>query len=291
MQIPARQRGRQMHGRRLIVGANRATNPARRGIQTCGAPAHVRGEDALCRQIAGVQKRRKPPIIQTLGHDRPMHRNERHAEPACCLLRQQFADSRFRRRQQHAGRGIRRVLQSLVRTVHTDQAFDAVVVRRDLFVRDRPVAAQAIARVRFEIVGTIAKRDAAPVIGASAEHARSPPPELTQRIIAGARVRLARNLPAAIDRGIVEAEGFVGRAFAAQRRHEGRVKHRCFAIRGIAAAGFEHQHLHAFERQRVGRLPARGAGADDNHVEFSILGCAGSDKRHGSFSEVAANSV
>ncbi len=166
----------------------------------------------------------------------------------------------------HAGRGVRRVLHAVVVAVHADQHFDLVVVRRDVFVVERPVEAEPVARVRLEIVRAVAQRDAAPVIGAAAEHARAPPPEALLFVFRCVRVRLARNLPAALDGGIVEAEFLVGRRRAAQRRLVGRVEHRRLGLGHVVAARFEHQDLRAVHRERVRRLAARRAGADDDHV-------------------------
>src|SRR5690242_2144253 len=71
-----------------------------------------------------------------------------------------------------------RVLHVVVAAIDADQHLDLVVIRGEIGIVHGPVEAQPITRVRLEIVGTVAQRDAAPVIGAPAEHARPPPLEL-----------------------------------------------------------------------------------------------------------------
>src|SRR5580692_10625129 len=58
-----------------------------------------------------------------------------------------------------------------------DVAFDFVVVRREFLVGDGPVVAEAIARAGFEIDRRKTQSNAAPVIGAAANDARSKPLE------------------------------------------------------------------------------------------------------------------
>ena len=140
----------------------------------------------------------------------------RASRARCLTSRSRHA--RLGRRQQHAVGRIRRVLHAVVRAVHADQHLDLVVVRREILVVHGPVEAEAVARVRLEVVRPIAQRDAAPVIGAAAQHARAPPLELARRIVGGAGVGLAGHLPAAVDGRVPEAEGLLGRAGAAQRR-------------------------------------------------------------------------
>src|SRR5207247_3496497 len=58
---------------------------------------------------------------------------------------------------------------------NADQPVDLFVVRLEVVVADRPVVAEAIEALAFEIVGSEAQRDAAPVVRAAAEHARAEP--------------------------------------------------------------------------------------------------------------------
>ena len=196
------------------------------------------------------------------------------------LLRIQFADAQLGRRQQDARRGIRRILQPFVRAEHADQHLHLVIVRRDIVIADRPVKAGAKSRARLEVVGPIAQRDAAPVIGAPAHHALPPPLELIRRFRVRIGVRLARDFPAAVDRAIVEAVLLVRRGHAPQRSLARQLKHGHLGGRIKRTARFEHEHLHAFHGQRVGRLAAARAGADDDDV-VRILKCVWRDDWHG----------
>ena len=182
------------------------------------------------------------------------------------LLHQVIADQGRGRRQQTARRGIWRVLESFGGAVHADEPLDFVVVRRHVLVGDGPVDPQAVAAVRLEIVGPVAQRDAAPVVGAAAEHARAPPGEAAVRIVRGLHVRFAGDRPAAIDRGVVESERLFRRRGAAQRRLIRRLKHRGFLFGHVVAPRFQHEHLDAFHAQGIGGLSARGARADDDDV-------------------------
>ena len=59
----------------------------------------------------------------------------------------------------------------------SDIGLNFVVVRRDVFVADRPIVAHAVMRANFEIHRSHAKGDASPMIGASADNARAKPAE------------------------------------------------------------------------------------------------------------------
>ncbi len=72
IQVPGRECGRQMHRRRLIVRADRATAPARRRPEAGCAAAHVLGEDPLSVRIARMQARRRISVIQRLSQHRAM---------------------------------------------------------------------------------------------------------------------------------------------------------------------------------------------------------------------------
>src|SRR4029077_18722841 len=76
-----------------------------------------------------------------------------------------------------------------------DVAFDFVVIRGKIFVTDRPVVAEAIARAGFEIDGRKTQSDAAPVIGAAADDTRAEPREIGA---GSGSVGLAGNFPGAV---------------------------------------------------------------------------------------------
>ena len=197
------------------------------------------------------------------------HRNS-HARAA--LFDQEVADQRLRRRQQHAIRRAGCVLEAVVGAVHAYQHLDLVVIRREILVAHRPVEAEAVTRMRLEIVGAVAQRNAAPVIRAPPEHARAPPDELARRIVGRAGIGLTRNLPAAVDGCIPKAEGLLGCARTTQRRVGVGLEHRGFSGRLVIAARFEHQHLGAVHGERVRGLPAGRTGAHDDHVIGVLVG-------------------
>ncbi len=83
-----------------------------------------------------------------------------------------------------------------------DELLGLVVVRREILVADRPVEPESVTGLRLEVVVGEAQRDAAVVIGASAEDARAEPREVAARRDG---VRLARELRAAIGGAVGEA--------------------------------------------------------------------------------------
>ena len=195
------------------------------------------------------------------------------------MLGEQFTGAHLRRRQQTTGRRIRRVFQSFIRAVDTDQHLGLVIVRREILVGHRPVEAEPVSRVRLKIIGPVPERDPAPVIRAAAEHPRAPPPELSCRIARRTGVGLAGHLPAAIDRRVVETKGFIRRARTAQRGLIVGLKHRRFLYRVVVSPRFEHEDLRALHRERVGRLATAGTGADHDHI-VNRLRLAGANVGH-----------
>jgi hypothetical protein len=99
------------------------------------------------------------------------------------------------------------VRQIVVVAEDSDQLVDAIIVRSDVRVSDRPVVAQAIATLRPEILGAESKRDASPVIGAATDHSRAPPLEVGAL---GVGERLTREVPPA-DAAIELTEGMIRR--------------------------------------------------------------------------------
>ena len=160
------------------------------------------------------------------------------------------------------------VAQSFLRSEHADQAIDLVVVGRHVVVGNRPVVAESVVAFRLEIVGAEAKRDAAPVIRAAAEHSRAPPVELRSF---GFRVRLAVELPAADAR--VE---FTERAFFRARAATGRLIwpfHHGRILRVVPrTAGFEHHDVRTGLGEDVRGHAAARAGAHDGDVVHQAFG-------------------
>src|SRR5690606_32949700 len=207
-------------------------------------------------------------LAQRPGQHGPVHRHRRDA----VLLRrggdQQFRNARDGRRLQDPVRGRWHVVQAGIGAADADQGFGPVVPGGDLVVLERPVRAEAIAAFSLEIMRAETQRIAAPVVGASAQHARPPPQELAAF---GGGVWLVRHLPAAAHGGIVETEVLVRRGSAHQWRVDVAPEHRRFRPRVVMAAGFQHQHLVALAGQFVSGHGAASAGADDQHVMGEIV--------------------
>src|SRR5450755_2604946 len=192
--------------------------------------------------------------------------DHRNAQTARALRDQKIADYGLRRRQQASRCGVRRVLKSVVAAIDPDQQLDPVVVGSQIRISQRPVETQTITAAALEIVGAVAQGDTAPVVGAAAEHARTPPVKTPRIVLTCLDVRFTGDLPAAIDCCIVKAETFVRRGGGAERRLVRSLKHWSFSFGAVAAAGLKHQNLCAFHTQGVGALPARSPGTYDDDV-------------------------
>src|SRR5437868_4336070 len=126
----------------------------------------------------------------------------------------------------------------------------------------RTLVEEAVATLRFEVVGAEAERDANPVVGATTHHSRPPPPEPSAF---GLGERLSLQLPAP-DAGIEFSEGPVGCGCSASRRGIRHAKH-CGIFRIVPRpSGFEEQDVGAGARQRVGSHSTARAGTDDDNV-------------------------
>ena len=117
------------------------------------------------------------------------------------------------------------------------------------------------------------------MIRASAQHARTPPPEVTfsARLV---RVGLARHLPAA-DVRIVEAEIAIRSRCAAQWSHLRCVEHRRLLHRLVIAPRLDHEHLHAVQGENHRRHAATGARSDDDHIILRLCFAFGEDRHWG----------
>ena len=258
IEIATRQSRRQMHGDRLVVGAHRAATVARGCPQARCAAAHPLGRELLRGDIPGMQARRIALVIERAGEHRAVAGDHGYPEAPGALLHQPITYQWRGRRQQTAGRGVRCVLEPLVAAIDSDQQLHLVVVRCEILVRDGPVESQAIAAARLEIVGTVAQRDPAPVTGAAAQHATTPPPEAPGRILRGPHVGLPGYLPAAIDGRVVEAEDLVRCRDGAQRGHVRCLEHGGLALGGVLAPRLEHQDLRAVHAEGIRGLAPRG---------------------------------
>ena len=146
---------------------------------------------------------RHSAIVRLRDH-REARGNAPDVEPVGRVLHHQLVAARRWRRQKIAARMVRQIV---VVAEDSDQLVDAIVVGSEIRVCDRPVVTQPIATLRPEILGAEAKRDAPPVIGASTDHSRAPPPEVGAL---GVGERLAREVPPA-DAAVEFAEGMIRR--------------------------------------------------------------------------------
>src|SRR5256885_6975961 len=131
----------------------------------------------------------RPPVQRTGENGEPRW-NTRDVEAPGRLLHQKLVAARLGRRQEEA---VRSIGKSLLAPKDPDQLFNAIVVRPNVIVRDRPVVAEAIGRFVSEVTRAEAQRNAAPVVRPSANHARAPPAEF---VPLGDSVRLPRPVPA-----------------------------------------------------------------------------------------------
>ena len=128
---------------------------------------------------------------------------------ARCAINRSLTKGCRRRQQASRGEEFGVFSKPVVAAVHADQKLDLVVVRRDILIPDGPVDAQAVPGLRLEVVGAVAQGHAPPVIGAAAQHPRSPPIEAPRIVFARAHIGLPGHAPTTVHRGIVEAEWLV----------------------------------------------------------------------------------
>ena len=255
-----------MHGRRLVVGLDRAAAAAVGRPEAGGALLHGLGEDLLRLGIVRVQAGRKIHVVLARRKDGAVDRDHGDAELGDVLLDVEFAGAGLGRGQQRTVRGVRRILEAFVGPIDADEHLDLVVIRGDVFVADRPVKAKAVTGIGLEVIRPVTERDAAPVVGTSAEHAGAPPVETLLGVGRSLGVRLPRNLPAAVDGRIMETERFLTCAHGTQGRIGLGLEHRGLGDRVVIATSLEHEDLHAVHGERVGGLTAARAGTDDDHV-------------------------
>ena len=266
VKVAGREGRRQVHGGRLIIGLDRAATSAVGRPETRGAFLHGLRDDLLSFGIIRVQAGREVHVVLTGGEDRAVDRNHGDTELGDVLLDVEFAGAGLRWREQRAVRGVRRVLEAFIGAVDADEHLDLVVIRSHVVVGERPVEAEAVTRIGFEVVRAVTERDATPVVRASAEHAGAPPVKTLLGVGRGLGVGLARDFPAAIDGGVMEAERLLPRAHPKERRVGLGLEHRRLGDRIVITAGLEHEDFHAVHGERVGGLPAAGTGTDDDDV-------------------------
>ena len=156
------------------------------------AGTEVRSGDASAAALRAVMA--GSTAIVRLGQDRQPRRNAQDVQLVAGLLDDGFGAARLGRRQENSVRSAGNVF---FRPEDSDVGLDFVVVRRDVFVAERPVVAHAVVRADLEIHRSHAQGDASPVIGASADNARAEPAESRAR---SGDVRFAFDFPSAVGR-------------------------------------------------------------------------------------------
>jgi len=211
IEITARERRRQMNGRRLVVRLDRAAAAAGSGPETRLPGLHCVSEQALGTRVVRMNLLRQHLVILLPTQHGAMNRNHGQPKFPGAGPGQLFTGAHGRRWLETALGRVRCVLEVVVVAVNADQHLNLVIVRSDVRVIQRPVEAEPVTAAGLEIVLAVAERNPSPVIRATAKHARAPPPEFPRGILRRTGVRLTGNLPATINRGVVKAERFVDR--------------------------------------------------------------------------------
>ena len=244
------------------VGGDRQASGRERRRQQYRGRREIGMRGTAAPALAAVMTRR--PAVQRLRQDREPDRDAPDVQALRGLLDQQLVAARLRRRLEDA---VRIVGQPFIRSEEADVSVDAVVVGLEVVVGDRPVVAEAVEALASEIVRPEAERNAAPVIGAAAEHARAEPVE---SIAGRRRVWLTFERPAA-PAGVELAELALGNRQASPRRLVRPRHHLRVAARVEHHAGFEHQDVRAgFGQHLRGHAAARARANDDNVVNGAI---------------------
>ena len=108
------------------------------------------------------------------------------------LLDDGFGAARFGRRQENSVGSAGNILFG---PEDSDVRLDFVVIGRYVFVAERPIVSHAVMGADFEVHRRHAQRDASPVVGASADDARTEPAEFRPRC---RNIRLAFDFPRAV---------------------------------------------------------------------------------------------
>src|SRR5207237_5909013 len=115
------------------------------------------------------------PTVVLLCNDRETSGDAGDVQSIRGVLDHQLVTTRRRGWQKISARMIGK---PVVVTEDSDQLVEPIVVRRQVRIPDWPIIAESVAALRLEIIGTEAKRDSAPMVGAATDHPRAPPPEL-----------------------------------------------------------------------------------------------------------------
>ncbi len=223
--------------------------------------AEVGGRDAPSSALRAVVTRCTPVV--RLSQDRETRRNAQNIEMVARLLDDGFCAARLGRRQKDS---IGRAGNIFLGPENSDVRLDLVVVRRDVFVTQRPVVAHTIVRTNFEVDRRHAQGDSSPVIGPSADDARAEPPKSGSR---SGNVGFTFNLPRPI-----RSHKFVCQSSLRATADP------CSAMRQVVRpdvlfivsfrnnrrTGLEQRYAQTAFGQHFGRGAPRGARADDADV-------------------------
>jgi hypothetical protein len=200
----------------------------------------------------------RPPLERPGQHRKPRG-NAGDSQPVAGPLDQQLVTARPRWRQEHTVRIVRACLEA---AEDADQAVHPVIVRLEVVVADRPVGAQAVETVPAKVVRPETERDAAPMVGAAAQHPGAPPVELGSR---RPGVGFTFDLPPA-DAGVELAEGPLPDRGAASRRLVRPAEHRPVGRVVPRRPRLEQHDVRPGLGEDICRHAAAGPRADDADV-------------------------
>ena len=219
------------------------------------------------------------PILR-LCQNRPVNRHDRHTKFFGVLLNHQVSHPSLWRWLQDTLRGVGRILQSLVRSINSDELLDLGVVRFQVLVGNRPIKSQPIPRIRLEIVGSVPQRNPPPVIGPPPHHPGPPPHELFFGLITRLGIGFVRHLPPPINGGVEEPKILIRCRNPAERSVFSGLKHRGLFLHVIRSSRLQHETFDSSKGERIGHLAASGTGTDDNDIVFR-LGFGNGNSGHG----------
>ncbi len=233
-------RWKDLHVARGVVGRRHAAAPALAAVVAAGASVSRRGRDRLSRRHgADIQLRA-----------RALHERVVRAQ------RGRLVEDT-----------VRRAPDVLDAADDPDECLRLVVVRGEVFVADRPVEAQPVARARLEVVIGEPQRDSTVVVRPAAEDPRAEPREVTPR---GHGVGFAGELRATVGGAVSEARRTARVRFALRARSAmGHVvgPHVLFQVRQAQhRTGLHEEYRDAKVGQDLGDGSAASARTDHDHL-------------------------
>src|ERR1700730_4176619 len=200
--------------------------------------------------------------IDGAGQDREARGNANDVELVAGLFYEQFGATGFRRWKEYAVGSAGNIFLG---AKNTDVGFNFVVIGSDVLVSDGPIIAQTIARAGSKVDGRKTERDAAPVIGAATNDARTKPLEV--RAWRGS-IGLAVDDPCAVGRKKF-AKIFArvtANARATMRQFVRPHQHFEIFLGVYRRPGFQQDNIQATFGENFGGHAAACAGAHDTYV-------------------------